>query len=181
MVHRQKILPYFGWIGYVCQVLSPRWLKILFHFWQFWVPFISQNHNQAVELVELFFPLSYSSNIGCIIKVGRYSVGIHRIPKINDNEWKQFTDDAILNGNIKNKTSNEYLVSLETLHEVVIIRNGKKKNIQRSWISANSQKIETFNQKFFWNYAWILDGKSWIAAYFRENISILGQKNFTGI
>ena len=64
VVHRQKILPYFGWIGYVCQVLSPRWLKILFHFWQFWVPFISQNHNQAVELVELFFPLSYSSNIG---------------------------------------------------------------------------------------------------------------------
>ena len=80
VVHRQKILPYFGWIGYVCQVLSPRWLKILFHFWQFWVPFISQNHNQAVELVELFFPLSYTSNIGCtvliIYKLAKYTLCI---------------------------------------------------------------------------------------------------------
>ena len=78
MVHRQKILPYSGWIGYVCQVLSPRWLKIFFHFWQFWVSFISQNHNQAVELVELFFPLSYTSNIGWI-------AGTTLVPEINKN------------------------------------------------------------------------------------------------
>ena len=66
VVHSNKILPYLGWIGCVCQVLSPWWLKIFFHIKQFWVSFISQNHNQAVELVELFFPLSYPSNMGCL-------------------------------------------------------------------------------------------------------------------
>ena len=43
------------------------WLKISFHFCQFWVPFLSLNHNQAVEIIELFFPLSYPSNIGWYI------------------------------------------------------------------------------------------------------------------
>ena len=43
---------------WLCTTSPPLWLKISFHFWQFWVPFISQNHNQAGEIVELFFPLS---------------------------------------------------------------------------------------------------------------------------
>ena len=43
---------------WLCTTSPPLWLKISFHFWQFWVPFISQNYNQAGEIVELFFPLS---------------------------------------------------------------------------------------------------------------------------
>ena len=31
VVPSHKILPYLGWIGCVCQVLSPWWLKIFFH------------------------------------------------------------------------------------------------------------------------------------------------------
>ena len=57
---------------WLCTTSPPLWLKISFHFWQFWVPFISQNHNQAVKLVELFFPLSYSSNIGWLWSMYMY-------------------------------------------------------------------------------------------------------------
>ena len=62
--HTQPIQPKYGRILLLCTTSPPIWLKISFHFCPFWVPFLSLNHNQAVEIIELFFPLSYPSNIG---------------------------------------------------------------------------------------------------------------------
>ena len=65
--HTQPIQPKYGRILWLGTTSPPIWLKISFHFCQFWVPFLSLNHNQAVEIIELFFPLSYPSNIGCTV------------------------------------------------------------------------------------------------------------------
>ena len=62
--HTQPIQPKYGRILLLCTTSPPIWLKISFHFCPFWVPFLSLNHNQAVEIIELFFPLSYPSKIG---------------------------------------------------------------------------------------------------------------------
>ena len=62
--HTQPIQPKYGRILWLGTTSPPIWLKISFHFCQFWVPFLSLNHDQAVEIIELFFPLSYPSNIG---------------------------------------------------------------------------------------------------------------------
>ena len=63
----QPIQPKYGRILLLWTTSPPIWLKISFHFCPFWVPFLSLNHNQAVEIIELFFPLSYPSNIGCTV------------------------------------------------------------------------------------------------------------------
>ena len=80
LLYMKKILSHHGdstwhtansaqiWQNFMAGYTShPIWLKISFHFSQFWVPFLSLNHNQAVEIIELFFPLSYPSNIGCTV------------------------------------------------------------------------------------------------------------------
>ena len=69
--HTQPIQPKYGRILLLCTTSPPIWLKISFHFCPFWVPFLSLNHNQAVEIIELFFPLSYPSNIGCASNILR--------------------------------------------------------------------------------------------------------------